>query len=74
MLKENPVYDQRHGGPYDRGSADSYYRRPAEPHYYEGGTAVSRRIEESDMTAWQITEYNAGYDANERRGDYKDYR
>jgi hypothetical protein len=74
MLKQHPVYDQRHGGPYDRGSADSYYRRPAEPHYYEGGTAVSRRIEESDMTAWQITEYNAGYDANERRGDYKDYR
>ena len=21
-------YDERHGGPFDRGSADSYYHRP----------------------------------------------
>lgn len=74
MLKQHPVYDQRHGGPYDRGSSDSYYRRSPEPHYYEGGTGVGKRFEEADMTDWQITEYNAGYDANERAGDYKDYR
>ena len=73
MLKENPVYDQRHGGPYDRGSADSYYRRRSAPHYYEGGTGLSKRIEQADMTAWEITEYHAGYDANERAGDHKDY-
>ena len=23
-----------HGGPYDRGSADSYYGRGRDPHYY----------------------------------------
>ena len=26
-------YDQRHGGPFDRGTADSYYRREFDPHY-----------------------------------------
>ena len=25
-------YDQRHGGPWDRGSADSYYGRGYGPH------------------------------------------
>lgn len=74
MLKQHPVYDQRHGSPYDRGSSDSYYCRSPEPHYYEYGTGVGKLIEEADMTPWQITEYNAGYDANERAGDYKDYR
>ena len=24
-------YDARHGGPFDRGSADSYYGRPCRP-------------------------------------------
>ena len=28
--------NRRHGGPYDRGSADSYYRRPPRPHYFVG--------------------------------------
>ena len=26
-------YDERHGGPWDRGSADSYYGRGSNPHY-----------------------------------------
>ena len=25
-------WDDRHGGPYDRGGADSYYRRGCKPH------------------------------------------
>ena len=25
------TYDDRHGGPFDRGSADSYYGRPFKP-------------------------------------------
>ena len=28
----------RHGGPYDRGSADAYYGREPRPHYFEGDT------------------------------------
>ena len=26
-------YDQSHGGPFDRGAADSYYNRGAKPHW-----------------------------------------
>ena len=37
-------YDQRHGGPYDRGSADAYYHRPYNPHFYAGATYSSPRI------------------------------
>lgn len=66
-------YGKRHGGPYDRGSADSYYRRGFRPHYYTGGTYTSERVEEADMTREQIAAYSAGYHDNEARGDYKDY-
>ena len=38
QLFEGQLYDQRHGGPFDRGAADSYYHRPFDPHYYEGAT------------------------------------
>lgn len=55
------MYDERHGGPYDRGSADKYYNRPFEPHYYEGATAMTKRVELKDMTPKEIAEYTAGY-------------
>jgi hypothetical protein len=64
-------YDQRHGGPYDRGSADSYYGRLFDPHYYVEGTGTSPRVELGDMTAEEITAYTAGYNYNERFGDKK---
>ena len=66
-------YDDRHGGAFDRGSADSYYGRVREPHYYVGGTSMSARIEESEMTPEAIESYNAGYDYNEEYGDKKNY-
>jgi hypothetical protein len=69
-----PVYDQRHGGPWDRGSADSYYWRTSSPHYYQAGTGTSKRIEKADMTAEEIVAYHAGYEHNELYGDKKDYR
>lgn len=68
-----PEYDQRHGGPWDRGSADSYYWRQPEPHYYQGGTSMSPRVERADMTADEIAAYYAGYEHNEQYGDKKDY-
>ena len=37
-IREHILIDRRHGGPYDRGSADSYYNRPRRPHYYKGDT------------------------------------
>ena len=66
-------YKARHGGPFDRGSADSWYSREREPHYYVGDTAMSARIEESEMTPEAIEAYNAGYDYNEEYGDKKNY-
>ena len=70
---EGQLYDQRHGGPFDRGAADSYYHRPFDPHYYEGATKFSPRVEMVDMTAEEIVAYSAGYRYNEQHGDKKDW-
>jgi hypothetical protein len=51
----------RNGGAYDRGSADSYYGRPAEPHYFTGATYQSTKIEEVDMSEEEVSAYMAGY-------------
>ena len=61
------TYDQRHGGPCDRGSADAYYHRGSNPHYYKGGTGNSEMVEEKDMTASEIKAYNYGYDNKDDR-------
>jgi len=66
-------WDKRHGGPYDRGGADSYYRRGCRPHYYTADTHNSNRIEECDMTDAEIRAYEAGYLDNENDGDFKDW-
>jgi len=61
-------YDQRHGGPYDRGSADAYYGREYEPHYFVGDTNQSRKVTLGEMTAHEIVAYTAGYrDTHERK-------
>jgi len=66
-------YNTRHGGPFDRGAADSYYSRGAMPHYYTGDTHQSTRLEEVDMSETEIHEYMAGYAYNEQFGDKKDW-
>jgi len=66
-------YDQRHGGPFDRGSADSWYSRPFNPHFYKGGTYQGPRVELADMTVEEILAYTAGYNWNEQFGGKKDY-
>lgn len=65
--------NKRHGGPYDRGSADSYYRRGCNPHYYKGGTYQTDRVEKDDMTPEEIAEYMQGYDDNEADGNFKEW-
>ena len=70
---EGQLYNQRHGGPFDRGAADSYYHRPFDPHYYEGATNFSPRVELVNMTAEEIVAYSAGYRYNEQHGDKKDW-
>ena len=71
QLFEGRLYDQRHGGPFDRGAADSYYGRGYNPHCYEGDTAMSPRIERDSMTKEDIQAYTAGYLFNEKSGDKK---
>ena len=66
-------YDQRHGGCFDRGSADSYYGRPRNPHFYIGGTGTSERVDQSQMTPNEIKAYHAGYQWNEQFGDKKNW-
>lgn len=51
----------RHGGAYDRGSADAYYHRAPQPHYFTGDTHSSTKIEEVDMSEEEIAAYMAGY-------------
>ena len=61
----------RHGGPYDRGSADAYYRRPFDPHYYRGATYSSTRVNQVDMTTEELIEYTEGWEDTHKQGIYK---
>ena len=67
------THDDRHGGPYDRGSADSYYRRGYRPHYYVGATQMSDKVDKDQMTPEEIKAYKAGYNNNEEQGDFKQW-
>jgi hypothetical protein len=70
---KGPQFDRkRHGSLYDRGSADSYYGRPRDPHWYPQGSYEGDPVEE--LTAEEREEYLAGYEYNERFGDKKDWR
>jgi hypothetical protein len=66
-------YDQRHGGPFDRGTADSWYSRGVRPHYFVAGTHESPLVDRKDMTEEQIADYMAGYEYNEEFGHKKEY-
>jgi hypothetical protein len=70
---EGKEYDSRHGGPFDRGSADSWYSRGINPHMFLGGSYQSVEIGVRDMTEEQVNAYLAGYAYNERFGGKKDY-
>ena len=64
-------YIQKHGNPFDRGSADSYYHRPRNPHKYPNGTYNGEPV--TDLTPEEVAAYHAGYDWNEQFGDKKDW-
>ena len=55
------IYDDRHGGPYDRGSADCYCCRDWSPHYFKGATYRSEEVPMNKMTPEEITAYTKGY-------------
>lgn len=65
-MSKYPTY---HGGPYDRGSADAYYRRPFDPHYWTNGTGGGQRIKIERGTP-EYEAYSAGY---REQDDFKDW-
>ena len=67
------TFDTRHGGAWDRGSADNYYGRPFAPHYFMGATHSSIKVPAELMTNEEIAAYKAGWDYNEESGDKKDW-
>lgn len=73
MTTANKTYDERHGGPWDRGGADSYYGRGRRPHYFVGDTGRTDEITEDKMTKEEIEAYLAGYQWNEDFGGKKEW-
>lgn len=67
------TYTTWHGSPFDRGSADSWYGRPLDPHWYPQGTYKGRRVSETEMTADEVQAYHAGYEQNEEFGGKKEW-
>ncbi len=66
-------HTSRHGGPFDRGSADSYYHRNPNPHYWPHGTGKASPVEEDQMSPEEVQEYYAGYEYNEQLDHKKDW-
>lgn len=74
MTEKSPtvhVFGQRHGSPYDRGSADRYYGRPYNPHYYKGDSYMSEYVSMAGMTQEEITEYMAGWNEEWDRKEWR---
>jgi hypothetical protein len=72
ILKDEPQFKrERHGSLYDRGSADSYYGRPIDPHWWTKGTGQGECI--TDLTREEVEEYLDGYEYNEQYGDKKSW-
>jgi hypothetical protein len=64
-------FDKRHGGAWDRGNADSYYRRPYSPHKYVAGTMTSDKV--VSLSAADLEAYKAGWQDNEALGWHKEW-
>lgn len=67
------ICDERHGGPFDRGTCDSYYGRGYNPHYFVGDSYNSPCVEMAQMTAREIVEYTMGFKENEQARNFKDH-
>ncbi len=57
-----------HGGPADRGSADAYYGRDADPHKYPDGTYNGERVKLTDLD--EIEAYMRAYENEKERKEY----
>ena len=68
---KDQMFDNEHGGPFDRGIMDSYYGRGYQPHKYDNGTHNLGRIEK--LTAEETHAYCMGFEYNEESGDIKEW-
>ena len=59
-----------HGSPEDRGSADRYYHRGYNPHWYPNGTGNRPRILKQDMSEEEIALYKKGWDGEQERKEW----
>ena len=66
---DGKFYDGRHGGPFDRGSADAYYNRSPRPHYFQGDTYTSQEVIPAPGTV-EYQAYMAGYNSTDERKDW----
>jgi hypothetical protein len=71
MENTKSTYDERHGGPLDRGRADAWYNREYNPHYFKGATYDSEKVELANMTAGEIAAYTHGYEEQISTGLHK---
>jgi hypothetical protein len=55
--------------PYDCGSADAYYWRHPDPHWYPEGNVTGPRG--TDMTDEQVADYYRGYEEEEDRKEWE---
>lgn len=63
-----------HGSAADRGSADAWYNRPRDPHYWPKGSYNGTRVEAKDMVAAEHAAYNRAFDEGMAPGaDHKDW-
>jgi len=65
------ILGRRYGGPYDRGSADRYYGRPFNPHYYKGNSYSSELVSMEDMTQDEISDYTNGWNEEQDRKEWR---
>ena len=68
IMNARSFFENYHGSPYDRGSADYYYWRPFDPHKYPNGTYVGEAV--TDLTDEELMAYAVGYELEIDRKDY----
>ena len=66
---EQRQFSRGHGSLYDRGSADYYYRRTPDPHWYPNGTGMGGMI--LAVNTAERAEYMAGFDECDERKDWR---
>lgn len=64
FVNARDFFNTSHGSPYDRGTADSYYGRPFNPHKYPKGTYVGDGV--TDLTDGELMAYAVGYELGSR--------